>query len=98
MRNTERVYRQIDFPPLTEEQKKEIEKLKTMKDEEIDTNDIPEVDFSDANYFYAVRVPKQKIYTAISVDNLEWLKSKGRGYQQRLDNVIRWARMHNCPM
>lgn len=98
MRNTERVYRQIDFPPLTEEQKKEIEKLKTMKDEEIDTNDIPEVDFSDANFFYAVRVPKQKIYTAISVDNLEWLKSKGRGYQQRLDNVIRWARMHNCPM
>lgn len=98
MRGTERVYRQIDFPPLTEEQKKEIEKLKTMKDEEIDTNDIPEVDFSDANFFYAVRVPKQKIYTAISVDNLEWLKSKGRGYQQRLDNVIRWARMHNCPM
>lgn len=98
MRDTERVYRQIDFPPLTEEQKKEIEKLKAMKDEEIDTKDIPEVDFSDANFFYAVRVPKQKIYTAISVDNLEWLKSKGRGYQQRLDNVIRWARMHNCPM
>lgn len=98
MGDTERVYSQIDFPPLTEEQKKEIEKLKTMKDEEIDTKDIPEVDFSDANFFYAVRVPKQKIYTAISVDNLEWLKSKGRGYQQRLDNVIRWARMHNCPM
>lgn len=58
MRDTERVYRQIDFPPLTEEQKKEIEKLEAMKDEEIDTKDIPEVDFSDANFFYAVRVPK----------------------------------------
>ena len=58
MRDTERIYRQIDFPPLTEGQKKEIEKLKAIKDEEIDTNDIPEVDFSDANYFYALRVPK----------------------------------------
>lgn len=58
MRDTERVYRQIDFPPLAEGQKKEIEKLKAIKDEEIDTNDIPEVDFSDANYFYALRVPK----------------------------------------
>lgn len=54
MGDTERVYKQIDFPPLTEEQKKEIEKLKAMKDEEIDTKDIPEVDFSDANFFYAV--------------------------------------------
>ena len=98
MRDTERFYKQIDFPPLTEEQKKEIEKLKAMKDEEIDTEDIPEVDFSDANCFYAVKVPKQKGYTSISVDNLEWLKSKGKGYQQRLDNVIRWARMNNCPI
>ncbi|MGN0907463.1 MAG: BrnA antitoxin family protein, partial [Bullifex sp.] len=96
--DTERVYKQIDFPPLTEEQEKEIEKLKSMKDEEIDTEDIPEVDFSAASFFYAVKVPKQKIYTSISVDNLEWLKSKGKGYQQRLDNVIRWARMNNCPM
>lgn len=63
MRDTERVYKQIDFPPLTEEQKKEIEKLKTMKDEEIDTRDIPEVDFSDANFFYAVREPKASAET-----------------------------------
>ena len=98
MRDTERFYKQIDFPPLTEEQKKEIQKLKAMKDEEINTEDIPEVDFSDANFFYAAKVPKQKVYTSISVDNLEWLKSKGTGYQQRLDNVIRWARMNNCPI
>ena len=40
MRDTERFYKQIDFPPLTEEQKKEIEKLKAMKDEDIDTVDM----------------------------------------------------------
>lgn len=63
MRDTERVYRQIDFPPLAEGQKKEIEKLKAIKDEEIDTKDIPEVDFSDANFFYAVKAPKVSIET-----------------------------------
>ena len=98
MRNTERAYRQIDFPPLTEEQKKRLEAVKSKKDEDIDINDIPEVDFSDASFFYAVKVPKKKIYTSISVDNLEWLKKGGKGYQQRLDNVIRWARSNNCPL
>ena len=76
MRSTERVYRQIDFPPLTDAQKKELETLRNMKEEEINTDDIPEVDFSDAAFHYAVKIPKKKIYTAISEDNLEWLMMK----------------------
>lgn len=98
MKSTERTYRQIDFPPLTEEQKKRLSDVRDMPDELIDTSDIPEEDFSDATFYYAVKVPKKKIYTAISVDNLEWLKKGGKGYQQRLDYVIRWARAHNCPI
>lgn len=98
MRNTERAYRQIDFPPLTDAQKKELEALGKMKEKDINTDDIPEVDFSDAAFRYAVKIPKKKIYTSISEDNLEWLKNGGKGYQQRLDNVIRWARANGCPM
>lgn len=64
MRDTERVYRQIDFPPLTKEQKKRLETVKAMKDEDINIKDIPEADFSDASFFYAVKIPK-KIYTSI---------------------------------
>lgn len=98
MKDTERIYRQIDFPPLTDEQKSEIEELKNMKDEKINFEDIPRQDFSDASFYYAVKVPKEKICTTISKDNLEWLKRNGKGYQQRLDNVIRWARANNCPL
>lgn len=98
MKDTERAYRQIDFPPLTEKQKKELNRLLKMNDEDINTEDIPETDFSDAAFHYAVKVPKERIYTAIAKDNLQWLKKDGRGYQQRLDSVIRWARANGCPI
>ena len=58
MKNTERAYKQIDFPLLTESQKKELENLEKMKEEDIVTKDIPEVDFSDATFHYAVKIPK----------------------------------------
>lgn len=48
-----RDYRHIDFPPLTEAQEKELENLKNMEEEDINTEDIPEVDFSDAALRYA---------------------------------------------
>lgn len=53
MKNTERIFRQIDFPPLTEAQEKELEALEEMQEEDINTEDIPEVDFSDAALRYA---------------------------------------------
>lgn len=34
----------------------------------------------------------------IDDDNLEWLKKEGKGYQLRLNNVLRWARLNNCPI
>ena len=58
MRDTERGYRQIDFPPLTEEQKKEIEKLKAMKDEEIDIEDFARMDLRTATVLACEKVPK----------------------------------------
>lgn len=52
MSNSGRTYRRIDFPPLTDAQKKELEALGNMKEEDINTEDIPEVDFSDAALRY----------------------------------------------
>lgn len=49
-----RAYRHIDFPPLTDEQKQELEKLKRMRDEDIDYSDIPPQDFSDAEFYYDI--------------------------------------------
>ena len=40
------------MPPLTEEQEKELEALRYMKEEDINTDDIPEADFSNAHNYY----------------------------------------------
>ncbi|MBP5748389.1 MAG: BrnA antitoxin family protein, partial [Treponema sp.] len=45
-----------------------------------------------------LKIKKEKISTNIDKDNLEWLKSAGKGYQTRLNGVIRWARMNGCPI
>gem|GEM_PF-6183021 len=31
-------------------------------------------------------------------DTLAWLKQAGKGYQTRLNAVLRWARMNGCPV
>lgn len=59
MEYTEKTYRQIDSPPLTEEQKKRLDAVKAMKDEDIDTDDIPEADFSDASLYYKLGLAKE---------------------------------------
>ena len=100
MRDTKRVYKQIDFPPLTKEQEKEIEGLVAMKDEDIKTDDIPVMDFSDAVFYYSksLRIKKERVCTTMDYDNVEWLKKDGKGYQTRLNAVVRWARMNGCPI
>ena len=55
-----RTYREISFPPLTEEQEKELEALGNMKEEDIDTDDTPEADFSDAEFYYSEIRPKNR--------------------------------------
>ena len=100
MRDTGKVYRPIDFPPLTEEQEKEIKALKAMRNEDINVEDIPVVDFSDAVFYYSksLKMKKERINTTMDVDNVEWLKKDGKGYQTRLNAVVRWARLNGCPI
>ena len=75
MNKMPRTYKFIDFPPLTEEQKKEVSKLAKMKESEIDTSDIPENTLSNGQFYYAnaLKIKKEKISTNIDKDNLEWL-------------------------
>ena len=99
MKKMQKTYEAIDFPPLTDKQKKEIAALHEMKDDEIDTSDIPEIDAPGQFYYYqSLKIRKQDIHTKIDADNLEWLKKDGKGYQARLNAVIRWARMNGCPI
>ncbi len=42
---------------------------------------------------------KKSIQVRVDADILEWLKTPtGKGYQTRLNKVLRWAIENNCPI
>ena len=82
------------LPPLTKQQKAELAALKTASDGEIDYSDIPPL--SDDFWKNAVRNPfyratKSSTTVRIDTDVLLWLKSSGKGYQTRLNAILRDA-------
>ena len=92
MDTTKMVTYKIDLnnlPPLTETQKAELEALGALPDSEIDFSDIPEI--TDEQWKNAVlyRPIKQQITARIDGDVLRWLKSQGRGYQSRINSILR---------
>jgi len=64
-------------------------KLAKMKDSEIDTSDIAELD-DDFFRQAVIEVPAKKSVTMrLDVDVLEWYKSQGSGYQTRINKLLR---------
>ncbi len=61
-----------------------------MRDEEIDYSDIPE--FDDA-FLRSVemKIPPEKkpISLRVDADVLDWMKSQGKGYQSRINAILR---------
>jgi len=83
-----------NLPPLTEEQKTELKTLSEMPDSEIDYSEISPLD--EVFWKNAVRNPfykPTKTSTTVRVDTdvLVWLKSQGKGYQTRLNAILREA-------
>ena len=81
-------------PPLTDAQRAELEQLAAMRDEDIDFSDIPPMNFKNAFPFrdrHLYRPVKQSTTVRIDADVLQWLKAKGRGYQTRLNAILRDA-------
>jgi len=67
-------------------------RLDQMRDEDINYSDIPELD--DEFFARAKQVwppPKQQLTIRLDSDVLQWLKSKGRGYQTRINRILRAA-------
>ena len=64
-------------------------RLAAMKDKDIDTSDIPELD--DAFFQQAeLKVPpKQPVTLRLDADVLLWFKSQGQGYQIRINQLLR---------
>ena len=64
-------------------------RLKAMKDEDIDTSDIPEL--TDDFFKKAVLWPgtKKQITLRLDPDVIEFFKKQGRGYQSTINAVLR---------
>jgi len=79
---------------LTPKLRREAEKLAAMPDSSIDLSDIPEA--TEKFWKNAVRNPwyrprKQQVTLRIDADVLAWLRHDGKGYQSRLNSVLRNA-------
>jgi uncharacterized protein (DUF4415 family) len=89
------VRRNIDLanlPPLTKEQEAELAALRAQTDEEIDYGDIPPL--SEEFWKNAVRgrfYKPIKTSTTVRIDSdvLAWLKAGGKGYQSRINAILR---------
>lgn len=70
----------------------EIQRLRKLKDSEIDTSDIPEItDWSRAVVGRFYRPIKKSLTIRIDADVVAWLKSDGKGYQTRINRILRDA-------
>ena len=70
--------------------KKRLKELEAIKDKDIDYSDIPELD---ENFWKRAELrmpqPKKGVYIRLDGDVLDWLKSKGKGYQTRMNAMLR---------
>jgi uncharacterized protein (DUF4415 family) len=75
-------------------QAKELRNLKKMKEKNIDLSDLPEVrDWTGAVVGKFYRPIKKPLTLRVDADVLAWLKSQGKGYQTRINEILRSAMM-----
>ena len=81
-----------ELPPLTKADQDRLAALAARPEDEIDLSDIPELD--SAEWKNAVRgkhyrPTKAQITAHLDRDVLAWLKADGRGYQTRMNAILR---------
>jgi uncharacterized protein (DUF4415 family) len=80
------------LPKLTEKDRAQLRALAARPDNETDTSDIPEL--SRERWAHAVRggfyrPVKRQITARVDADVLAWLKGQGKGYQSRINAILR---------
>ncbi|MDW5419196.1 BrnA antitoxin family protein [Iodobacter sp. CM08] len=91
-------HEQGKLPALTAQRRAELEALAKMPDASIDYSDIPPL--TDAFWQNAVSNPfykPTKTHATVRVDSdvMVWLKSQGKGYQTRLNAILRKAMLED---
>ncbi len=68
----------------------DLKRVDALRDQDIDYSDIPELD---ADFFRQARVVvppgKQQLTIRLDTDVLAWLKDQGKGYQSRINAILR---------
>jgi len=82
------------LPPLTDAQRASLQQLAARPEREIDTSDLPEMtdeQWRNARRGSLHRPLKQQITARVDADVLDWLKAQGKGYQSRINAILRQA-------
>ncbi len=80
---------------LTNEQKRDIRVIGAKSDTDIDFSDAPAVlDWSGAETGKFYRPVKKPVTMRLDSDVIEWLKADGRGYQTKVNWLLRNAMLH----
>lgn len=85
------------LPPLTKAQEANLKRLAEMPDDEIDYDDIPaltEDQLAEMQRGRFYRTVKKQITARVDADVLAWLKSQGKGYQSRMNEILRDAMLN----
>jgi uncharacterized protein (DUF4415 family) len=71
--------------------KQRMNKVSQIKEEDIDYTDIPELTQEFWNNAVITRsVPKKSVTIRLDNDVLEWLKHFGKGYQTRINTILKY--------
>jgi uncharacterized protein (DUF4415 family) len=78
------------IPKLTAKMRKELRALENMRDDQIDTSDIPERLGARPRHVGLFHRPEKKSITIrLDADLLAWFKKQGRGYQTKMNAILR---------
>ena len=80
------------LPPMTKERMARLEALAARPDSEIDLSDAPEMtdeEWKNAERGHFYRPVKRQVTARLDADVLAWLKSQGKGYQSRINAILR---------
>jgi uncharacterized protein (DUF4415 family) len=95
---TKIVRRSFPSKPMSAAQRRRLEKLAQMPDEDINFSDIPEL--TEKFWRNAVRNPfyrpiKKQLTLRLDADVIAWLRKKGKGYQTRANELLRDAMLRD---
>lgn len=77
------------------ESKLTAERVAEIRARQLDLSDIPELT---REQWQTGHFRNQRVTFVLDSDNSEWIQPANSGYENRLNNALRWAREHNCPL